>query len=265
MGSHSKPSYTARHKRPSRPARAAAGVVTAAGVTVTTAAVLATPAMAAQDTPVQHPATAEVVVQGDQARAAVTATPARPLLASVRPGDTLSAMAADYCASAARWPGMYAANRDKLSNPNVIYPGQSLRVRCDDTPAPIEAAVPQAQPPGAAAVQAPQTRQAAPRHHYRAASTADAATAVPDAGGSAYDAFPGASCIVQRESGGNPAAENPASTASGLFQDLDSTWNGYDGYARAKDAPASVQVAFNRQLASESGLTPWAADGCPGT
>lgn len=48
-------------------------------------------------------------------------------------------------------------------------------------------------------------------------------------------------CIIKRESGGNPVAKNPRSTASGLYQFLDSTWANYGGFARAMDAPASVQ------------------------
>lgn len=47
--------------------------------------------------------------------------------------------------------------------------------------------------------------------------------------------------IVQRESGGDPRAQNPTSSASGLFQITDGTWGGYGGYKHAKDAPVSVQ------------------------
>lgn len=47
--------------------------------------------------------------------------------------------------------------------------------------------------------------------------------------------------IGARESGNNYAAQNKRSTASGKYQYLDSTWNSYSGYARAKDAPPSVQ------------------------
>jgi hypothetical protein len=54
------------------------------------------------------------------------------------------------------------------------------------------------------------------------------------------------------ESGGNPQAQNPASTASGKYQFLDSTWREYQAkynqqfgtnynYSRAADAPADVQ------------------------
>jgi len=49
--------------------------------------------------------------------------------------------------------------------------------------------------------------------------------------------------IAECESGGNSTIVNPHSTASGLYQFLDSTWAGFGGYARAKDAPVSVQTA----------------------
>lgn len=51
-----------------------------------------------------------------------------------------------------------------------------------------------------------------------------------------------ASCIAKYESGGNPRAQNPHSTASGLFQFIDGTWNHFGGYARAMYAPVSVQL-----------------------
>ena len=60
------------------------------------------------------------------------------------------------------------------------------------------------------------------------------------------------------ESGGDYAAESSSSTASGAYQFVDSTWAGYGGYARAKDAPPSVQDAaaldlVNRILAANNG------------
>lgn len=64
-------------------------------------------------------------------------------------------------------------------------------------------------------------------------------------------------------SGGSYTAQNPGSTASGRHQFLDSTWNGYGGYARAKDAPPAVQDAAAAELYAEQGTTPWnASRGC---
>lgn len=79
-----------------------------------------------------------------------------------------------------------------------------------------------------------------------------------------------ASCIVQRESGGNPRSVNAIpgwiGDGGGLFGDLKTTWNGYDGYSQPFDAPVSVQIQFNNQLSDNgANLLPWAADGCPGT
>lgn len=57
--------------------------------------------------------------------------------------------------------------------------------------------------------------------------------------------------IVFRESRYNPRAENPSSSASGLYQFLDSTWRRCphrQGYGHAAWAPVSVQVACARWL-----------------
>jgi hypothetical protein len=65
--------------------------------------------------------------------------------------------------------------------------------------------------------------------------------------------------IMQCESGGSDTAQNPSSTASGKWQILDSTWGGYGGYRRARDAPESVQDARARQLwAGGAGRSQWA-------
>lgn len=47
-------------------------------------------------------------------------------------GDTLSHIAQRFYGDANRWPAIFDANRDKLSDPDRIFPGQVLRIPDDD-------------------------------------------------------------------------------------------------------------------------------------
>ena len=49
-------------------------------------------------------------------------------LYTVVAGDTLSHIAQRHYGNANRWPAIFEANRDKLSDPDRIFPGQVLRV-----------------------------------------------------------------------------------------------------------------------------------------
>jgi hypothetical protein len=109
-------------------------------------------------------------------------------------------------------------------------------------------------------------RHRARSHHLRTTAVATASVAVA-AGAVAAAATPAHADvdwgpIIACESGGNPAAQNPRSTASGLFQFLDSSWAAYGGlrYAsRAKYATPAQQYAVANAAYARSGLTPWAA------
>jgi Transglycosylase-like domain len=72
------------------------------------------------------------------------------------------------------------------------------------------------------------------------------------------------SCVISRESGGNPDAQNPASTASGLYGFLDTTWTAVTGLpGPARDYSVSRQTAAFDKLYAEAGTSPWApSDGC---
>lgn len=47
---------------------------------------------------------------------------------TVVPGDTLSKIAKHYYGNANDWPRIFEANRDRLDNPDRIFPGQELRI-----------------------------------------------------------------------------------------------------------------------------------------
>ena len=47
---------------------------------------------------------------------------------TVEPGDTLSSIADTFYGDPAKFQIIFAANRDQLSDPDVIVPGQALRI-----------------------------------------------------------------------------------------------------------------------------------------
>lgn len=55
----------------------------------------------------------------------------------------------------------------------------------------------------------------------------------------------------------NYTAQNPDSTASGGFQFLDTTWNRFHGFLRAKDAPPAIQDSYAERTFAEDGTSPW--------
>lgn len=62
--------------------------------------------------------------------AASATSPAAPesRFYTVRPGDSLSKIARDLLGDADRYPEIFEANRPMLSDPDKIYPGQTLRI-----------------------------------------------------------------------------------------------------------------------------------------
>lgn len=47
---------------------------------------------------------------------------------TVKKGDTLGAIAKEHLGSASRYPEIFEANQPLLKDPNLIYPGQVLRI-----------------------------------------------------------------------------------------------------------------------------------------
>lgn len=64
-----------------------------------------------------------------EAPAAPPTPPAAPeTLYEVKPGDTLSALAQRFYGKASLYPKIFEANRDILSNPDLIKVGQKLKI-----------------------------------------------------------------------------------------------------------------------------------------
>ncbi|SIP88731.1 LysM domain-containing protein [Paracoccus thiocyanatus] len=53
---------------------------------------------------------------------------AKPLFHTVQKGETLSAIAQKYLGKSSRYPEIFQANKPMLSDPDKIYPGQTLRI-----------------------------------------------------------------------------------------------------------------------------------------
>jgi resuscitation-promoting factor RpfC len=178
-------------------------------------------------------------------------------------GDTLSGISARFCGTSADYLSLAGASG--ITNPNMIYPGQHVKLDCH---APVPAAL-TAPPAPAHVTAAHHHHHAAHRHaapHRRpgrhSRTTPRPSGHVSTAGMAAFE-----SCVIARESGGNPRAVNPYSGAGGLFQFLPSTWAGL-GYASAypggaQTAPAGVQEEAFAKLYAEAGTSPWRPyDGC---
>jgi LysM repeat protein len=147
----------------------------------------------------------------------------------VRSGDTLSKIAARHGTT---WQRLHALNRQTIgSNPNVLRVGQRLSVSGSAASAP--------------------SRPSAPERTSRSSERAAPATAPAGSFqdyalrklGGDRSQF---NCLVAlwgKESGWNPNAQNPRSTAYGIAQFLDSTWAG-TGIAKTSDGYRQIDAGL---------------------
>jgi LysM repeat protein len=277
--------YDARHAKPGAPGPAALIGTAAKAVPVTLAAGAATSALALSGT-----ASAATVVPAGLAGpsqvksgaadvAAVKTSASHIVLTrahhavhhaahrsayTVVSGDTLSRISARFCGTPADYLSLAGASG--ISNPNLIYPGQTVKLKCHAAPLQLPAVSTTARVSGAHRSSASDSDDRSPGRHARlgrhARPVAPPAGNVSTAGMAAFEA-----CVISHESGGNPRAVNPISGAGGLYQFLPSTWAAL-GFAAAypggaQTAPVSVQRAAFAKLYAEAGASPWAPyDGC---
>ena len=177
------------------------------------------------------------------------AAASQPVWYTVRPGDSLSTIAARFYGEAGAWPVLYWANRSQLPSADQIASGQRLRVPVK--PAKIPG------PPSVPAVAAP---TATPQPVAAAAPVQQAATTTAQTGASS-GSF--AACVIARESGGNAQIMN-STGHYGLYQFSAATWAAYGGNP-ADFGHASVaeqNQVFDNAIAA-GGQSNWAPyDGC---
>jgi len=176
---------------------------------------------------------------------------------TIRPGDTLSAIAARAYGSAAGWPAIWWANRRQAPDPDMITAGQRLALPSSHQVPPwlaraALAAAAAARPAPAAPAGAAPADPAAP---------APAASPAPASSGGANW-----SAIAACESGGNWAA----STGNGFYGGLQftqQTWlaNGGGRYASSANlATPAQQIAVAQNVLASQGIGAWPVCGARG-
>jgi LysM repeat protein len=173
---------------------------------------------------------------------------------TVRPGDSLSAIAAHAYGSAADWPAVWWANRHEVANPDVLTAGQRLQL-------PASGQVP-AWMARAALAAIPGTAPAAPvsAPHADPAPPVQAASVPAPSGGVNWSAI--AAC----ESGGDWSA-NTGNGFYGGLQFTEQTWLAYGGgeYASSANlASEAQQIAVAERVLAGQGIGAWPVCGAGG-
>ncbi|MER5886837.1 peptidoglycan DD-metalloendopeptidase family protein [Streptomyces sp. NPDC001941] len=124
---------------------------------------------------------------------------------TVKTGDTLGDIARQVLGDKSQWRKLYDANRDRVADPNLIYPGQVLRIPAGE----------------GATAPAPRPKPAIPSPDKPiTGSVKERAAAVAASLGKGAGEIAAMVQIIERESSWNPRAVNPSSGACGLVQSL---------------------------------------------
>lgn len=184
------------------------------------------------------------VARAELASARQPAAPA-PVIVAVASGDSLSSIAAAHDTTLER---LYAANPN-VDDPNVIHPGQELRV-----PAADEALAARPLPQAAPAAPRTETPTAPTQtNSYEAPVQQTAAAPAPSvAGGSVWDS------LAQCEAGGNWAINTGNGFYGGLQFTL-SSWQAAGGSGYPNEASREEQILRGTVLQSMQGWGAWPA------
>jgi LysM repeat protein len=176
-----------------------------------------------------------------------------PVTVTVRPGDTLSAIAGRVCGNPGDYPAL-AYNND-VADPDLIYAGQVFKVACEAAAAAVSARYSPSGPP-AHYVSYQGGDAPAPVYHHSSGAVVTSVSGTVGSGSMQQ-------CIIARESGGDPQAVNPKSGAGGLYQFLPSTWQALGHSGLPENASVAEQDEAFAQEVAQSGYSAWVSyDGC---
>lgn len=229
-------SHKGRHRRPSRAGTAMAAAGTGLAATV----ILTGTAASASTLPAPSPEHLPLRAISGMIRSA------QPLTVTVHSGDSLSGIAKDRCGNPADWTGIFTANKSKIPDYNLIYPGQVLTVACKVTN-----------------VLQPVTETRAVTYAPRHSLVRQAAAQRPEGNVSTAGMGGFQSCVIRAESGGRTQVMN-SSGHYGLYQFSSSTWAGHGGNpADFGHASAAEQTQVFWNTVHDDGTSDWAPyDGC---
>lgn len=165
-----------------------------------------------------------------------TSAAPEPVIAEVTQGDSLSKIANAHNTT---WQRLFDAN-ESIADPNVINPGDKIRIPLPDEVLPSRA-VPAPKPAPAPVAKRTQPKQV----------TASAARMAND--GSVW--YQLALC----ESGGRPNVVSANGKYHGLYQFLPSTWRAVGGSGLPSEASAEEQTMRAQMLQARSGWGQWPA------
>lgn len=175
--------------------------------------------------------------QGTQSVQQQTENKPEEKFVEVKPGDFLAKIAQDNNTT---YPRLYDANT-QISDPNLIYPGDKLRVPRDDEKLVSRQTVVAAQP-------APRTKSA-PK---KVAQQPQASSYTPVSDGSVWDR------LAQCEAGGNWAINTGNGYYGGLQFTLGS-WRAVGGTGYPNQASREEQIARGKMLQARQGWGAWPA------
>jgi len=206
---------------------------------------------------------AQLLSAARRASAAPKRGSALPVRYTVRPGDSLSAIAGHFYHDPAAWPVLYWRNHGQVHWADIIEAGQVLRIPAKPARIPKPPTLLSPAPPAPPAY-TPRHARPAP---VPAQAQADPAQAAPVAATSAYSGgTPGGAfgqCVVARESGGDAQVMN-STGHYGLYQFSASTWAAYGGNpADFGNASVAEQNQVFATALARGGEDNWAPyDGC---